>query len=104
MAANAERLQALEAENAAIRATNDELRAMINGVVLDSEEMEYPNPVPNVEQEVNRTASVAPTGPVIPDVNPNVGQTQQTPQTARVEIDLNNLPVRNENEQDSIMG
>ena len=37
-------------------------------------------------------------------MNPNVGQTQQTPQTARVNIDLNNLPVRNDNEQDPVTG
>ena len=93
MTVNAERLRALEAENIAIQATNDEPRALIDGVIPDNETTECPNPIPNGEQEVNKTALVAPTGPVIPYVNPNVGQNQQTPQTARVEIDLNNLPV-----------
>ena len=102
-AANAEKLRALEAENAAIRATNEELRAMVDGVVPDSEDMGNPVPVLNAEQEVDRRGRDAPTAPGIPDVNPNVGQTQQTPQTARVNIDLNNLPVRNDNEQDPVM-
>ena len=93
--ANAEKLRALEAENAAIRAANEELRAMVDGVVPDSEDVGHPIPVLNVEQEVDRRGRDAPTGLGIPDVNPHVGQTQQTPQTARVDIDLNNLPVRN---------
>ena len=91
-AANAEKLRALEAENAAIRATNEELRAMVDGVVPDSEDVGHAVPVPNAEQEVDRRGRDAPTGPSVPDVNPNVGQTQQTPQTTRVDIDLNNLP------------
>ena len=70
MVANAERLRALEAENDAIRPTNSELRALIDSVVPDSEDTERPNPISNIEQEVDRTAPITPTGPV--DANPNV--------------------------------
>ena len=77
---------------------------MIDDVVPDSEDIERPIPVPNVEQEVDRASPVTLTGPGIQDTNPNVGQIQQTPQIARVEINLNNLPIRNENEQDPVMG
>ena len=52
---------------------------MVDGVVPDSEDVEHPVPVLNVEQEVDRRGRDAPTGPAIPDVNPNVGQTQHTP-------------------------
>ena len=77
---------------------------MVDGVVPDSEDVKRPVSVLNVEQEVDRRAPDVPTGPEIPNSNPNVGQTQQTPQTARVDIDLNNLPVRNDNEQDPVVG
>ena len=50
MAANVERLRALEVENAAIRATNGKLRALIDGIIPDSEAMEHPNPIPKDEQ------------------------------------------------------
>ena len=64
--ANAAKLQSLEAENAAIRSTNDELQALIDGVVPDSETTGRPIPNPNLEQEVDRTAPATPIGQVAP--------------------------------------
>ena len=96
MTGNAEKLWALEAENVAIRATNGELRALIDGVAPDNVMLERPIPAPNGEQKVNRIAPIAPVDPMRPGMNHNVGQNQQTPQTARVEINLNNLPIGNE--------
>ena len=102
--ANAVKLQSLEAENAAIRTTNDELRALIDDVVPDSETMGHPIPNPNLEQEVDRTAPATPIGQVTLGANLDVGRNQQTPPTARVEIDLNDLPNRNDGEQDPNAG
>ena len=47
MTASAEKLQALEAENEKIRAANEELRALVDGVVPDSAISERPALVPN---------------------------------------------------------
>ncbi|KAK4849341.1 hypothetical protein QYF36_023771 [Acer negundo] len=81
MTARAERLQALEAENAAIRVANEELRALVDGVVPDSG------------------------NPVKPQINPVDPRNQPAFQTARVDIDLNDIPARNDmmNEQDPPM-
>ncbi|KAK0593431.1 hypothetical protein LWI29_036512 [Acer saccharum] len=105
MTANVEKLQALEAENAAIQATNEELIALVNGVAPDSATSERPVLVPNGEQVVDRTAPRALGNPIVLDMNPGDQQNQPTPQTNRVEIDLNNMPARNEmlNEQDPAM-
>ena len=46
---------------------------MVDGVVPDSEDVGHPVPVPNAEQEVDQRGRNAPTGPSIPDANPNVG-------------------------------
>ena len=53
-----------------------------------------------MEQEVDRTAPATPVGQAMLGANPVVGQSQQTPQKARAEIDLNDLPNRNDGEQD----
>ena len=73
MTANAEKLMALEAENAKIRATNGELRALIDGVVLDGLASDRPPHGINGEQAVDRSAPNAPVDPIGPNVNNNVG-------------------------------
>ena len=47
MTASAERMQALEAENIAIRAANEELKALVDGVVPDSATSEHLTSKPN---------------------------------------------------------
>ena len=59
MAADTEKLRALEAENVTIRATNVELRALIDKISNVAPEL--PIPTPNDELEVDRIAPVAPT-------------------------------------------
>ena len=56
MTASAERLQALETENAAIRVANEELKALVDGVVPDSAKSEHPISAPNDEPLVDRPA------------------------------------------------
>ena len=63
MAASAERLQALEAENAAIRAANEELRTLVDGVVPDSATSEHPVPTLNDEHDVDRPIRRVPGNP-----------------------------------------
>ncbi|KAK1584002.1 hypothetical protein Q3G72_029020 [Acer saccharum] len=63
MAASAERLQALEAENAAIRAANEELRTLVDGVVPDSATSEHPIPTSNDEHGVDRPIPRVPDNP-----------------------------------------
>ena len=70
MIANAEKLQALEVENAMIRATNEELRALVDGVAHDSATSERPVLAPNDKRVVDRTAPRAPGNPIRPDINP----------------------------------
>ncbi|KAK0591839.1 hypothetical protein LWI29_009079 [Acer saccharum] len=96
MAASAERLQALEAENAAIRAANEELRTLVDGVVPDSATSEHPIPTSNDEHGVDRPIPRVPDNPNAPEVNPVDHQNRPTLQTARVEIDLNDVPARND--------
>ena len=84
MTANAEKLKALETENAEIRATNGELRALIDGVAPDNHAPEI-----NSEQDVDRSQPNAPVDASGPNVNNSVGHNQTTRQTARVDIDLN---------------
>ncbi|KAK4857821.1 hypothetical protein QYF36_006812 [Acer negundo] len=79
MTTNAAKLQALEAENAAIRVTNEELRALVDSVIPDSETTRRPVPILNNEQE-------------------------RTLPPARVEIDLIDLPLRNKIKQDLNVG
>ncbi|KAK0602487.1 hypothetical protein LWI29_033942 [Acer saccharum] len=95
MAASAERLQALEAENTAIRATNEELRMLVDGVVSDSATSEHPVPTSNDDNDVDRHIRRVPGNPIAPEANPVDRQNRPTPQTARVEIDLNDIPARN---------
>ena len=73
MTVNAEKLQALEAENAAIRATNEELRTLVDGVVSDSATLERPILANNGEHVVDRPAPRtpgAPGNPVVLNINP----------------------------------
>ncbi|KAK1562908.1 hypothetical protein Q3G72_018878 [Acer saccharum] len=97
--------KALEAENAAIRATNEELRALVDGVVPDSVTSERPILANNGEQIIDRIAPRPQGNPNVPNTNPDDQQNQPTPQKNRVKIDLNNMPARNEmlNEQDPAM-
>ena len=105
MTASAEKLQALEAENEKIRAANEELRALVDGVVPDSATSERPALVPNNEPVVDRTAPRIARNLFRSETNPVDHQNQPTPETARVEIDLNHMPARNEatNEPDPAM-
>ncbi|KAK0571909.1 hypothetical protein LWI29_023432 [Acer saccharum] len=105
MTASAERLQALEVENAAIRVANEELRAMVDEVVPDSATSKHPISTPNSEPFVDQLAPRAPGNPVQPEVNSVDHTNQQTLQTARVDIDLNDMPARNDmmNKQDPAM-
>src|SRR5579862_9697978 len=105
MTASVEKLQALEAENEKILAANEELRVLVDGVVPDSATSERPALVPNDEHVVDRTAPRTPRNPIGPEMNPVNHHNQPTPQTTRVEIDLNNMPARNEtpNEPDPAM-
>ncbi|KAK0594522.1 hypothetical protein LWI29_004756 [Acer saccharum] len=96
MAASAERLQALEVENTAIRAANEELRTLVDGVVPDSATLEHPVPTSNDDHDVDRPIRRVPGNPVAPEANPVDHQNRPTLQTARVEIDLNDVPARNE--------
>ncbi|KAK0606072.1 hypothetical protein LWI29_033882 [Acer saccharum] len=96
MAASAERLQALEAENAAMRAVNEELRTLVDGVVPDSATSEHPVPTSNDEHDVDRLIRRVPGNPIAPEVNPVDHQNRPTLQTVRVEIDLNDVPARND--------
>ena len=105
MTASAERMQALEAENAAIRAANEELKALVDGVVPDSATSEHPISAPNGEPFIDRPTPRAPGNPVRPEMNPVDHQNRPTLQTARVDIDFNDMPARNDmmNEQDPAM-
>ncbi|KAK0595541.1 hypothetical protein LWI29_007683 [Acer saccharum] len=102
MTASAERLQALEAENAAIRVANEELRTLVDGVVPDSATSEHPTSEPNGEPFVDRPAPRAHGKPIGPETNPIDRQNQSAFQTVRVDIDLNDIPAWNDmmNEQD----
>ena len=57
MATSAKRLQALEAENAAIRAANKELRTLVDGVVPDSATSKHPVPTTNDERRTTNMTS-----------------------------------------------
>ncbi|KAK0592545.1 hypothetical protein LWI29_021084 [Acer saccharum] len=105
MTASAERLQALEAENAAIRVANEELRAMVDGVVPDSVTSEHPTSEPNGVPFVDRPTPRAQRNPIEPEINPVDRRNQPTFQTERVDIYLNDIPARNDmvNEQDPPM-
>ncbi|KAK1583610.1 hypothetical protein Q3G72_025504 [Acer saccharum] len=94
-----------QVKNITIRAANEELRALVDGVAPDSATSKRPVLAPNGEQIVDRTAPRAPSNPVGPKMNPVDHQNQPTPQTTRVEIDLNNMLARNEvlNDQDLAM-
>ena len=78
MTANAERLQGLEAENAAIRVANEELRALVDGVVPDSATSEHPTSEPNGKPFVDRLAPRAPGNPVGPEMKPVDRQNRPT--------------------------
>ena len=67
--ANVKKFEALEAENVAIRATNGELRALIDRVTPDNTTLERPILIPNGEQVADRIAPITSGNPIRPDMN-----------------------------------
>ena len=72
IAANAEKLRVLEAENVTVQTRNAELGAIIDGTP-NNVAPKPPTLTPDNERIVDKTASIAPTDPQRPEQIPDVG-------------------------------